>query len=133
MSPKANFTNSLCCFTVSLCLDFSYIIFHLPWPPLLYLLCLSFDWCCLLSVSPWLRPAVPLTIQHRWCGWMFAIPQLSHTGYSSTLSITFIRRQTRQLWEYSLHWQSQINFISRLLQHWFSTAGNGNVVWSAFG
>lgn len=61
---------------------------HPLWPPSLNLLCLSFGWYWLLSGSPWLHPAVPLMIGHGWRVWMFAMPVLSHTGYSITLSST---------------------------------------------
>lgn len=47
-----------CCFWLSF--FFRYVTNHPPWPPLLYLLCLSLDWYRLLSGSQWLRPAVTL-------------------------------------------------------------------------
>lgn len=91
--------------TAGFMLSFLYVTNHPPWPPLLYLLSLSLDWYCLLSGSPWLRPAVtlcPLMIRHE-CSHCLSFLNY-HTQHTqqwlmTSLSITLKQQQERQLWD----------------------------------
>ncbi len=115
---------------LSFSLIFSYVTSHPPWPPLLYLLSLPLDRYRLLSGSQWLRPAVrlcPLMVWHGWSGWISPIPQLSRTGCSSDSWPPYPSPLYSRWWgnceNILMYHRCQINLISRLLQHWFPTAG----------